>query len=418
MKVFIIGAGIGGLTAALALAKTGVDVEIFEKSPKLAEVGAGIQQSPNAMAVHEALGTDRAIIDTAFEPEAGYLRHHLTGKPLLTTQMKGLYEHRYGHKYVNIHRADLLSALLQQVKALHIPIHLDQWVERVENSNDHVQLRVNGQDLRADALIGADGIRSQIRSLTFGETVPQFTGPEFTGQVAWRGLVPADALPTGTIPFAANNWIGPGRHFVSYYLRGTKLINFVAVEERKKWAEERWDVSADLDELRAAFAGWDPRITELLDACESSFLWGLFDHAPLPKWSEGRITLLGDAAHPMLPFMAQGAAMAIEDGWVLAHSLSLHRDNIPLALQHYESARKPRASQIQKISKQNASLYHQSGLGAGLRNAKLAIGGLLPPIIEARLAKIYGVDVTKTYPIKSSSRVRIPSSPPLAFVAP
>jgi len=394
MKVFVIGAGIGGLTTALALAKTGVDVEIFEKSPSLGEVGAGLQQSPNAMAVHKALGTQKAILKTAFEPEAGYLRHHRSGKPLLTTQMQGLYERRYGHKYVNIHRADLLSALIEQAKALHTPIHLDQWVESVESTPEQVYLHVNGKTRKADVLIGADGIRSQIRSLTFGESAPQFTG-----QVAWRGLVPAEALPSGTIPYAANNWMGPGRHFVSYYLRGTKLINFVAVEERKKWAEERWDISADLEELRAAFAGWDPRITQLLDACNSSFLWGLFDHAPLPKWSEGRIALMGDAAHPMLPFMAQGAAMAVEDGWVLAHSLSLHRDNIPIALQHYENARKPRATQIQKISKQNASLYHQSGVGATLRNAKLAIGGLLPPIIEARLAKIYGVDVTKTYPI-------------------
>lgn len=394
MKVVVIGAGIGGLTAALALAKTGIDVEVFEKAPILGEVGAGLQQSPNAMAVHQALGTDKAILKNAFEPEAGYLRHYRSGKPLLTTQMQARYEKRYGHKYLNIHRADLLAALIGQTKAQHIPIHLDQWVESVENKPEHIRLHVNGKLHYADALIGADGIRSQIRSLTFGESQP-----EFTGQVAWRGIVSSDALPQGMIPFAANNWVGPGRHFVSYYLRGTKLINFVAVEEREKWAEERWDEPADLNELRRSFAGWDPRITQLLEACQSSYLWGLFDHAPLPKWSQGRITLLGDAAHPMLPFMAQGAAMAVEDGWVLAHALSIHRDNIPEALQHYEILRKPRATQIQKISKHNAELYHASGLGAGLRNTKLAIGGLLPSIIEARLAKIYGVDVTKTYPI-------------------
>lgn len=394
MKVFVIGAGIGGLTTALALAKTGVDVEVFEKAPSLGEIGAGLQQSPNAMAVHHALGTDKAVLENAFEPEAGYLRHHQSGKPLLTTQMQGLYEKRYGYKYVNIHRANLLSALIQHTKALHIPLHLDQWIESVENKPEHITLHVNGQARQADALIGADGIRSQIRTLIFGESQPKFTG-----QVAWRGLVPAEALPHGTIPFAANNWIGPGRHFVSYYLRGTKLINFVAVEERETWAEERWDEPANLKELRRAFARWDPRVSHLLEACQSAYLWGLFDHAPLPKWSKGRLTLLGDAAHPMLPFMAQGSAMAIEDSWVLAHALSLHRNNVPEALQYYESCRKNRANQIQKISKDNAALYHKSGIGAGLRNTKLAIGGLLPPIIEARLAKIYGVDVTKTYPI-------------------
>lgn len=393
-KVIIIGAGIGGLTAAIALARCGMDVQVYEKSPSLGEVGAGLQQSPNAMAVHEALGTQASILENAFEPEAGYLRDYRSGKPLLTTQMQGLYEKRYGHKYINIHRADLLDSLIERTKDLNISIHLDQWVQSVENMGDAVSLTVNGKTIRADALIGADGIRSQIRDLIIGPSNPQFTG-----QVAWRGLVPADALPHGTIPFAANNWLGPGRHFVSYYLRGTKLINFVAVEERQKWADERWDEPANLAELRQAFSGWDPRITQLLSACEDSFLWGLFDHPPLKQWSKGRVALLGDAAHPMLPFMAQGAAMAVEDGWVLAHALSLHRKDIPKALALYETLRKPRATEVQAISRQNASLYHKRGTGAVLRNAKLAIGGLLPPLIEARLAKIYGVDVTQQHPI-------------------
>ena len=393
-KIIIIGAGIGGLTAAIALARCGMDVDIFEKAPELGEVGAGLQQSPNAMAVHDALGTETAILTHAFEPKAGYLRDFQSGKPRLTTPMKGVYEKRYGHKYINIHRADLLDALLQRVKNLNISLHLDQWVESLENEADGVRLHVNGDMIEADALIGADGIRSQIRNMIVGPS-----SPRFTGQVAWRGLVESNVLPHGTIPYAANNWMGEGRHFVSYYLRGTELINFVAVEERETWAEERWDEPANLQELRQAFTGWDPRITALLEACENSFLWGLFDHAPLPFWSKGRVTLLGDAAHPMLPFMAQGAAMAVEDGWVLAHALSLHRDNIPRALSHYETIRKPRATEVQAISKDNADLYHQSGLGAVWRNTKLAIGGLLPPIIEARLAKIYGVDVTQNYPI-------------------
>ena len=393
-KVIIIGAGIGGLTAAIALARCGMDVQIYEKSPELGEVGAGLQQSPNAMAVHDALGTQASILEKAFEPEAGYLRDYRSGKPLLTTRMKDLYEKRYGHKYINIHRADLLNALISRAKDLNVSIHLDQWIQSIDNGAGRVSLSVNGKIIHADALIGADGIRSQVRDLIIGPSHPQFTG-----QVAWRGLVPADALPHGTIPFAANNWLGPGRHFVSYYLRGTKLINFVAVEERQKWAEERWDEPANLAELRQAFSGWDPRITQLLSACEESFLWGLFDHPPLKNWSKGRVTLLGDAAHPMLPFMAQGAAMAVEDGWVLAHALTLDRNDIPKALALYETLRKPRASQVQGLSRDNADLYHKRGAGAVLRNTTLAIGGLLPPLIEARLAKIYGVDVTQQYPI-------------------
>ncbi len=393
-KVAIIGAGIGGLTAAIALARSGFDVEVFEKSPELGEVGAGLQQSPNAMAVHKALGTADAIIEKSFEPEAGYLRDYKTGKPLLTTPMKGRYEARYGHKYLNIHRADLLSVLIERSKKLNIPIHLNQWVQSVDNQKDGIELNIEGHKIKADVLIGADGIRSQIREDVIGKSAPRFTG-----QVAWRGIVPAQKVKFETIPFAANNWMGPGRHFVSYYLRGTQLINFVAIEERDEWTEERWDQPADLEDLRAAFDGWDPRITTLLEACEESFLWGLFDHTPLPHWAKNRVALLGDAAHPMLPFMAQGSAMAIEDGWVLAHALSFYESDIPRALKHYEALRKPRATMVQEVSKQNAKLYHESGLGAAIRNAKFAIGSKLPVLVEARLAKIYGVDVTRQYPI-------------------
>ena len=384
--VLIAGAGIGGLTTAIALAQRGASVNIFEKASELGEIGAGIQLSPNALNVLDALGLAPAIEALAFEPEAGVLRDYKTGKALLTTPMKDAYTKRYGQKYLHIHRADLLSILEGAARSLGVKFHMG--VAAVSFKQDEISIHLNTQDgtHSGDYLIGADGIHSVIGQAIHGESTP-----EFRGQVAWRGMIPADKLPVNTIPLAANNWLGPYRHFVSYYVRGGKLINFVAVEERETWQEESWSAQGDMAELRAAFTGWDPRLTALLEACETCYLWGLFDRPPLPTWHQGRAVLMGDAAHPMLPFMAQGAAMAIEDAWVLADTISKGH-----SLESYERARKPRTTQLQKISRDNAGLYHKGpGFGRSLRGAKFAAGKLIPAAVEARLGKIYGVDVTK-----------------------
>nr|WP_281373828.1 FAD-dependent monooxygenase [Parvularcula dongshanensis] len=218
--------------------------------------------------------------------------------------------------------------------------------------------------------------------------------PRFTGQVAWRAVVPAHALAAGTIPPDATSWTGPGRHLVTYYLRGGAFINVVAVEERAGFAAEDWRQAGDPAALKAAFAGWDPRLLALLDAVETPFLWGLFDHPPLASWTDGAVALLGDAAHPMLPFLAQGAAMALEDAWVLAAMLS-GADDVPSALRRYGAIRRPRTTRVQRMSAANRAIFH-AGKGPAHLPARLARGAarLAPGLAGRRLAAVYGHDVT------------------------
>lgn len=395
LKALIIGAGIGGLTTALILAQKGIDVEVFEKADNFSNIGAGLQLSPNAMAVLSSLGLAEKIEQLACEPEAGILRDYKTGHPLLTTKMQGVYERRYGSKYLHIHRADLIDCLFKATQKDGVKIHFGSNISSVNETENSVQIQTNKQFYKGDLLIAADGIRS-----TFRDKIAGKSSPSFSGQIAWRGLIPTERLPPDTIPFAANNWLGAGRHFVSYYVSGGKMINFVAVEERTEWAEENWDAPANMKELKRAFTGWDARVVSLIEACEEAYLWGLFDHAPLPKWTKGRMALLGDAAHPMLPFMAQGAAMAIEDAWGLAHCLTDDSAHIAKALRDYEAIRKPRASRLQKISRDNADLYHQRRpVGRAYRNAKLQIATHIPAAAFTKLDKIYGVDVTQKFPI-------------------
>lgn len=387
--ILIAGAGIGGLTAALALAQTGARVEIFEQSKELGEVGAGIQLGPNAVHVLAALGLLDSLREFAFEPEAASLRNYKTGKSELGTLFKGAFEKRYGQKYLHIHRADLHQVLLDAAIESGAHINLDLPATGYEQTECEVTLQSGEKSFSGDALIGADGIHSAIR-----ETM---LGPEqasFTGQVAWRGTVAANLLPEGLIPPHANAWIGPGRHFVSYYVRGGKMINFVAVEERSSWAKESWNVEGNMDELRGAFAGWDDRIGTLLQACETCYLWGLFDREPLPKWTDCRVALLGDACHPMLPFMAQGAAMAIEDSYVLAKSLSNNR-SVETALIQYETKRKPRTTLMQAISRENGELFHhRSPLSRLKRKIMFKTASLVPKAAYSVLDRVYKVDVT------------------------
>ena len=197
----------------------------------------------------------------------------------------------------------------------------------------------------------------------------------------------------------ANIWLGPGRHFVAYYLRRGQLVNFVAVEERGQWIQESWSQQADIAEVRRAYDGWDPVVGAILDGCRQAFLWGLFDRTPLPRWSKGRAVLLGDACHPMLPFQAQGAAMAIEDGHVLARHCEAARDGglprLEAALQAYQRQRQPRTTAMQRASRSNAGLFHAATVAArGKRRLMLGIARLFPRAAQARLDAIYGLDVT------------------------
>ena len=400
-NIIIVGGGIGGLSAALALHQHGFHCAIVEQLPALDdELGAGIQISPNAMRVLSALGLSEKLQQVAFEPDEAVLRDYKSGKPEMTMMLKGFCEQRYGMKYLHLHRADLLGVLADAVRSRGIKIHLGARARAYEQDDNSITLKLeNGATLQADLIIGADGIHSTIiHSANSAGNSGGFAllPARFTGQVAWRGLVPSNRLPKDLIPADANVWLGPKAHFVSYYVRKGELINFVAVEERKDWTEESWNVKGELARLRETFSAWDRPIQVLLEACAESFLWGLFERAPLPCWSDGRAVLLGDACHPMLPFIAQGAAMAIEDGFVLARQLA-RTDDIKQALQLYEKLRKPRVTMIQKFSRDNAKLFHlASPLTRMARKTAFKVASLTPQInvAQARLDKIYGVDVT------------------------
>lgn len=389
----VAGAGIGGLCTALALAKRGFEVDVYEQSPQLGEVGAGLQLSPNAMHVLQALQVADAVKAKAFRPESAVMRHYRTGNNYFTVPLAEAATQKYAADYLHIHRADLHQALYHACQQHGVTIHLGQTVQGYQQNSHILTVQsANEQSIQADVLIGADGIKSNVQACMLGQ-IPA----EFTGQVAWRGVVAANKLPKGLIKPNANLWVGPRQHFVSYYLRGGDLINFVAVQERNDWQQESWNQAGDISELQQAFSGWHPEVTELLAATEQCFLWALFDRPPLEYWTDGKVALLGDACHPMLPFLAQGAAMAIEDSYALAHCLASD-DDIPRALQTYQNIRLARTGHIQLNARKNAALYHMS---SPIEQAKLAVLsglssiGLSDKVAANKLDSIYAYNIVE-----------------------
>lgn len=357
LNAIVVGAGVGGLTAALALARAGLIVTVVEQSPALGEVGAGLQVSPNATRVLFHLGLEANLSALAFRPEAVEARGWRRGQEISLAPLGETARERYGFPYLHMHRADLVSVLGQACLAEpRIRMRLGEVVSACEGDGTPALVLASGEHLEADILVGADGLRSVVREALFGPAAPRFTG-----NVAWRGLIPAERLAdTGIRPVAAL-WMGPGAHFVHYFVRGGTLVNFVGVVEADDWREESWSSRGEAADLRRNFAGWHPTVRRIVEAApeDACFRWALFDRDPLPRWSRGATTLLGDACHPTLPFMAQGACMAIEDAAVLAACLSgrAARD-VPAALKRYEALRRPRTAGIQAGSRRNATIYH------------------------------------------------------------
>ena len=377
----IAGAGIGGLTAALALSQRGWSVRVLERAGALGEAGAGVQQSPNAMRVHRALGVAAAVEAVGVRPRAAVIRDGRTGRALVRQSLADA-EERYGAPYLHLHRADLHAVLLSAARAAGVGV--ETGVEAEGYEADPPRLLTAAGARGADLIVGADGARSAIRA-----RMHPGAAPRFTGQTAWRALVPADALPPGTIPPEATSWVGRGGHLVTYLVRDRTLVNVVGVRDDRPWAAEDWSQPGDPDAFRAAFAGWDARLAALLGAVTSCRLWGLYDHPPLPRWSDGAVTLLGDAAHPVLPFLAQGAGLAVEDAWVLADALEGR--SVAEGLVRYEASRRPRTARVARLSAGNAALFHRRGLGP----VKLALGARLPALPARVMAGVYGADVTK-----------------------
>ncbi|MGZ5836469.1 MAG: FAD-dependent monooxygenase [Xanthobacteraceae bacterium] len=355
-KILIAGAGLGGLAAASCLMKAGHDVEIYEQAPQLGEVGAGIQVSANAMHVLRDLGLEPAIRSAGVHPGAYVFRLHDTGEVIQRFSLSEEHERLHGAPYTQLHRADFHDILATKAREFKKDVvRLDHTVTGFVETPGGVELKFsNGRSARGDILIAADGLKSVIRRQIFGD-VPA----TYTGDIAWRITVPVERLPKGLLEPVMNVFMGPGGHAVCYYVRSGKLVNFVGIVETAKPSEESWTVKRPWEDLKADYKGWHPIIQTVIDAADrdACFVWALHNRPPIRNWSTARVTLLGDSAHPTLPYLAQGAVMAIEDGAVLVRALGM-RDNIAEALQLYQRNRVDRTAKIVTQSSENRRLFH------------------------------------------------------------
>ena len=386
LSVAIIGGGIGGIAAALSLLRAGVDVHVYERAKTLSEVGAGIQVSPNASRILHRLGLAGALSNMGVKPLAIHQRRWDDGRTLLRTPLAEAMEAAFGFPHYQMHRADLLNTLACALPAERL--HIGHRFTALVDHGDHVEATFeNGMHISVDALVGADGIHSTVRHALFGPEKPHFTGC-----VAYRGLVPADRLTHLDLEVTTQVWMGPGKHFVHYYVQNRRLVNFVAAIEQDTWTRESWTDRGEVADWLAAHEGWHPQVRAIIGAADETFILALFDRKPMKHWSAGRVTLLGDACHAMLPFMAQGAAQAIEDGAALAACLSqtAARD-VPEALRRYEALRLPRASRVQGLSEVNKTRFHlPDGPAQQARDAEMA-RGTTDWSLKA-VASLYGYD--------------------------
>lgn len=368
--VIVVGAGIGGLAAALALARAGQRVRVFEQVAALGEVGAGLSITPNAgrALMHLGLGDRLAAIGST--PPLGAIRHYATGEVLVTLVQDHSRE-RYGVPLYHVHRADLHAALAAALRAVQSEaIATGVALESLEQGERGVTARfADGSTASADCLIGCDGIHSTTRRILFGNDQPNFTG-----YVAWRGLIPGELVSADLLDPPLCMTVGPRRMLMRYPLRRGALVNYVAIARRAAWTEEGWSVRSTLREVLDEFADFEPRVRRLLELTppDRLFKWGLFDRDPLPHWTRGRVTLLGDAAHPMPPFTGQGAVMALEDAAILGRAFEA-ADEPHEALRRFESARHARVVAALHMSRSRSELYFANdpqqqvrALGAGM----------------------------------------------------
>jgi salicylate hydroxylase len=353
MRVVIIGAGIGGLGAGCALHRRGIEVAIYERATRLEEVGAGLQVGPNAVKVYQALGLEDELRRNAFEPvnmvslrwDDASLRFREPLQAVATT--------KYGAPYMTAHRADLHRILREALPAGSIHLGADCVGAFSSDGAAHARFS-NGSEAEADVIIAADGIRSAIRAQLFGAD-----SPRFTEQICWRAMVPMDCVPARVGPDLSVTlargeyfgWLGPNGHVICYPIGDGRMLNIFAGHVSESWVEESWSVPSSRDELIEAHRGWNEALLGIFRNIDRCFKWGIYDRDPIAEWTRGRVTLLGDAAHPTMPTLAQGANMAIEDGYVLARNLARHEGDIDAGLRGYVAERLPRTSRVQLQSR-------------------------------------------------------------------
>lgn len=389
MKALIAGAGVGGLTAALALRRIGWDVEVMERAARMEPVGAGIQISPNGYRVLSALGLGEAARAVSHEPEAIQMRMGVSGRRLVDIPLKGEAERRWGAPYLQCHRADLIALLADALgpDAVRLGAEIVDFNER----EDGVCVALAEGGTRSGVLlIGADGLRSTVRELMLAPAPARFTGA-----VAWRAVVERARLGEVHVPPGACVWAGEGRHAVTYPLgRDGALVNFVGVVEEEGWRSESWSEPGAREDVAKIFEGWTPLIGAIIEAAPAFNRWALFDRPPLQRWTSGRVALIGDACHPMAPSLAQGACQAMEDAWALAAALEA---GDLAGLSRYERVRKPRTTRAQREALANLRRFHKrSPLAKAAGYAPIwAMGRFAPGFFHRRMDWLYGFDVTR-----------------------
>ncbi|MFN4012194.1 MAG: FAD-dependent oxidoreductase [Pannonibacter sp.] len=385
LPVAVIGAGIGGLTAALCLARAGYRVELLERTERLAEVGAGLQLSPNALGVLAGFGLLPALEAKAAEPATVRIRSARNGRDLARVPLGPVARERYGLPYLVLHRADLQKVLLDAVSTSPaITLTLGAMLGDVVQTGTGIEAEITtaneSRKLSACALIGADGVRSEVRQRVM-------KGPEarFSGRTAYRATLPSSAVPDELMT-ETGLWLGPKAHLVHYPVRSGREFNLVALVE-ENWDAEGWSEPADRDALLRRFADWPAEIRTVMQLPDLWLRWALCAVDADMPWARGRIALLGDAAHAMLPFAAQGAAMAIEDAAVLGRVMQGAKD-IPAALAAYQQQRQPRATQVQQAASTNATIYHMAWPASLARDTVLRASS--PERLLRRMDWIYG----------------------------
>lgn len=358
-RILIAGGGIGGMAAALSLLRRGFDVDVYEQAGALREVGAGVQISPNGNRALQALGAFEPLRALSCDADGKEIRLWNSGQTWKLFDLGEEAQARYGFPYLTVFRPDLLQVLVDEVQKLKPDaLHLGSRVAgHVETGEKVALLLEDGTRMEGDALIGADGVHSRIRRSLWGDSTAQFSG-----LMAWRGVIPMERLPDHMKRPVATNWVGPGAHVVCYPLRGGALMNFVATVGRDDWQVESWSTQGTREECAADFAGWHPDIQTMIAAAPSLFKWALMGRPPMAAWTRGRATLLGDACHPTLPFLAQGAVMAIEDAVVLGRSFEKHAGDSPAALAGYEAARIEITARKVRGASANTERFHNAAL--------------------------------------------------------
>lgn len=359
MRVLIAGAGIGGLTAALAALRQGHEVEVYEQASELKEVGAGVQLSANGTRVLYALGVGEELKSLSCEATGKEIRLWNTGETWKLFDLGKVSIERYGFPYFTVYRPDLLDVLARAVRRLKADaIRLGRKCVGFTQTDGEVRLDLeDGTTATGDLLVGADGVHSRIRQTLFGADKPQFSGI-----IAWRGIIPMERLPARMERRVGVNWVGPGGHVVHYPLRGGAVLNFVGALERTDWQIESWSARGTTEELAADYRGWHEDIQTLIRNIPVPHKWALMVRPPMPRWTVGRVTLLGDACHSMVPFLAQGAVMAMEDGLILARALTELDGDVASRLARYEEARRERTRRAVEGSADNIARFHDRAL--------------------------------------------------------